>query len=228
MNIRLNFVNSAELAAATLPTILLFQKQHDSGDEVAVVWKVIEQCRHRHFHPFMFTDDASVSTGDAFGNFSRLMPARRGARFEITAAPGGRRQLQCEVNDLDPEHGGQLPRGRDTVSIVNRQSGSYHHACLFVRGELIAERRSLAHGDQADFSLEPILWVAAWRRTPDAELYGPWLPGRSRTVRAGDRVAHRAMASATAIELKGVASANIVMRGDAGQLRFEREAVVWA
>jgi hypothetical protein len=221
MNIKLNFVNSAQLApTATPPTVLVFQKQQCLDGQVrAVVWKVIERCRHTNFHPFVFADSVSVSTGDKFGNYSELIPAVPGELFEIEADSTGRRHLQRA--NVGAASG-------TVVSIMNSLTDTSYHACLFVRGQLIAEHRSVPPGEQIDFVLDSSLWVAIARRGPEDDLVGQRLPGTARDVREGDYISQRVLEAATPINLLGVVSANIVMHGGENGFTFRREAVVSA
>lgn len=219
MNIRLNFVNCAQLAPnAALPTIVLFQRHDFSDGQVsAVAWKVIERCRPNWFHPVVLTDQVKLSTGDKFGNYSKLLAAAPGDVFRLDADPDGHRQLEQEESN---EYG--------CVSVVNSLKDQAYDVCLFMRGQLFVERRSLLSHEQVDFALSSSLWVTVARPGVNQDALGPRPPGASRTLREGDDLGQRMLDNATEICLQGVASANIVMQGDASRLTFRREAEVWA
>jgi hypothetical protein len=218
MNIKLNFINQAQLAPADLPTVLLFQKQVEDGQEYALVWRVIRNCRYMHFHPLTFSTDLDVSMGDEYGNYSALLAAHHGDRFDALAAHGARRKLHLEP----------ACTGGDGIVIANKLDADAFHACLFVRGQLLARRPALPPGGEVNFAADGTLWVGIARRSAEDQLSGPSLPGAPRQWREGSPVTQAVLAAATPIALAGLAVANIVMHGSSAGLSFRCEGAVAA
>lgn len=215
MNIKLNFVNQAALVDADLPTLLLFQKQHDEhGNAHALIWKVIRRCRYQHFRPLNFSGSFNVSLGDHYGNYSRLVPAQRGDHFAVEDHDGHRR--------IAPE---RRPHAAQGIAVRNDLHDGVVDACLFVRGDLLARHRRLAPSAHTGFELDT-LWIGATPRDDSDELVAPHFPGRRRPWHEGGPVGERVLRHATAIDLAGVAGANIVMRSSPTGLIFNLEDVV--
>ncbi|HXA47967.1 MAG TPA: hypothetical protein VNW52_10085 [Burkholderiaceae bacterium] len=215
MNIKLTYVNRAELAPTDLPTLLLFQKQIAGETESALIWKVIRNCRHTHFHPMVFSTDLNISLGDDFGNYSKLLPVANGNEFKV-ALSGNRPHLSVvHVGDA-----------ADGVTVHNHLPTDAFKACLFMRGQLMAIRAPVPSGEQDNFALDNTLWMAIGRRGMSDEPVGPRWPGKKRPVREGDPVAQSLLDTAIPIPLSGVASANIVMYGNASNLTLKLENII--
>lgn len=224
MDTRINFINRAELTAGKLPTLLLFQKQADEHGERAVVWKVIRHCDYLHFHPMVFSSDIRVSIGDGLGNYSAPLRARRGEQFNV--AFEGRRPRLSAVDGH--RAGAGVTVHNDLATLPHPGLAHSFDACLFMRDQLLANSRHVAQGASAHLSLEHTLWVAVARRSAHDEPLGMHWPGVTRPAREGDPVTEPVLEAAHPMPLRGLASANIVMYGNASQLTFRLESAVEA
>ncbi|MEB0140175.1 MULTISPECIES: hypothetical protein [unclassified Undibacterium] len=215
MNIKLTYVNRADMASQDVPTLLIFQKQNAGDQDSALVWKVIRHCRHTHFHPMVFSTDRQLSLGDDFGNYSALIPVANGKEFKV-ALSGSKPQLHA-VSSSD------TPAG---VSMLNHMSANSFKACLFVQGQLLAMRPAVTPGAEDEFLLENTLWAVIDHRDPSSEAVGPRWPGKKRPIRPGDPVSIALLDSAIPIPLAGVASANLILYGSPANLTLKLENIV--
>lgn len=117
MEIKLNFINNS--SDANNSQVVIFQKNSAPDfDELAVAWKVIQNCGQGDNHPFVFPLHMSVGAADGYAyklpqpsvdSGQSLKMAFDGEQRQLLAADGGNPSEVQVVNDL--------PRGAINASI---------------------------------------------------------------------------------------------------------------
>lgn len=166
------------------PTAMLFQP--GAGGAATVAWKVIRNCASGWRHPFVFSGVPTIDLCDAFGNHLAPLVASNGSAFALTPLFCGRKL-------------GALPGGAggDHIIVRNNMPTGAYRANLYSAGALLASER-LGPGMQAVFHFQPTLWIGV-------------VPGASE-----GSVIDVAVACPAAVQfsLRGLASADLVMRDD--------------
>lgn len=184
MDIQLNFSNLAGPRDAT--AVVLYQLDAAEPDAPVTAWKVIRQCGHGWTHPFVYGAGIELALNDEYGNYSPHTPCAAGQAFSIACDTAGH-TLACTGAD---------PAGRD-VTVRNAMTRGAMHVCVFRQRRLLARRASVAPGQTVRFRFDPVLWIATAPGVVDGALLDPGRLGSDRT----------------ALPLRGVASADIVLRG---------------
>src|SRR5689334_6841156 len=81
-DIQLKFVNQSN--DRNKSEVVIFQKNVASSfDELAVAWKVIQNCGQGWSHYFVYPMEMFVSASDSWGNSSQQQPATNGQLFTV-------------------------------------------------------------------------------------------------------------------------------------------------
>ncbi len=184
--IQLNFINNSN--DANNSQIVIFQKNVSNDfDELAVAWKVIENCGRLDNHPFSYPLEVSVGASDSWGNFTPQLDAPEGAAFDLIKDTSGD-VLQRSTRP---------PASSHEIEMHNHlQQGSISAYC-YRDGNVCALKTGIAPGQIANFSFKPTIWI-----------------GVASEIEQG-AVMNSAIISElnTEINLLGITSADIVMTG---------------
>jgi hypothetical protein len=203
--IKLNFINRSRDAHNS--TVVLFQKNlAPSCTHRANAWLVIENCGYGDHHPIVMSDSTHVSVSDSYGNFTPKLRAGRGDAFQVSLGNTGH-TLSVLGKACDP----------DEVLVSNNLEKGAINVWMYRNDLVLAEKTSVAPGQQAVFRFNPTLWIGAVAQMEH---------GAAIDSAILDQV-H------TELSLLGVAKADIVMTGGgpgpgATRLRFSLQNVVMA
>ncbi len=184
--IKLNFINRSK--DTNNSNIVIFQKNAaDNFGEVAVAWKVIQNCGSLHNHPFTYSMNMQVSASDSYGNYTPQQNAFEGQVFEMINNSTGH-LLQLSSNTA------QIPRETEVVNEL--EMGAITANC-YRDGKLLATKTGLAPGQRAFFEFRPVIYIGVVYRVEQGDIM------TSATISQVN----------TEINLFGIASADIVMTG---------------
>lgn len=182
--VRLNFINHSN--DANNSQVVIFSKNAQGLDELAVAWQVIRNCGQGWNHPFVYPAAVSVGVSDSDGNFSPTLMAEQGQRFAVERDASGDRLTLTGAASSPAE-----------IQIVNNLNQGAVNALVFRAGKPYAIKSSVAPGQMAAFQFRPTIWI-----------------GVVSQVEEGDVINTAVMSQInTEISLFGLASADIVMTG---------------
>ncbi|MEO8515336.1 MAG: hypothetical protein ABI426_01260 [Flavobacterium sp.] len=184
--IKLNFINRSN--DTNNSSVVIFQQNvaEDFG-ELAVAWRVIENCGRLDNHPFTYSLNFAVGAGDSYGNYTPQQIAQDGQGYDMIMNTSGDMLQLSTVPATSAEE----------VEIRNNLAKGAIDANCYRDGHLIATKTNLAPGQKAIFEFQPRIYI-----------------GVASQVEEGD-VMNSAIISQinTEINLLGITSADIVMTG---------------
>lgn len=183
--IQLNFINQSN--DVNNSEVVIFQKNvATSFDEIAIAWRVIKNCGRGDNHPFTFSSVFSVSAVDSYGNYTPRLSASMGQAFEMVLAQSG---------DVLSYKG--PASNANEVEIGNHLKLGAISAEIYRDGKLCAQNTNLVPGQKAVFQFKPTIFIGVVSQVSEGQ------------------VLDSAIISAinTEINLLGIASADIVMKG---------------
>lgn len=184
--IKLNFVNLSN--DANNSKVVIFQKNvATSFDELAIAWKVIENCGVGDNHPFTYSLEMKVSASDSYGNYTPQLLAYPGQAFEMKRSQSGDILAKANTASASPKD----------VEVRNSLTQGSINASIYRDGRLLALKTNIVPLEKAVFQFKPTIWI-----------------GIASEVEEGE-VMNSAVLSLvnTEISLLGIASADIVMSG---------------
>lgn len=184
--IKLNFINHSN--DTNNSSILIFAKNAATDfDELAIAWKVIQNCGRGDNHPFVYEETLYVSAADSYGNYTPELLALNGQQFEMVISQSG------DILQMS----GRPAASPTEIEIANNLERGAISGNVYRSGSLYASTRNIAPSQKAVFSFKPSIWI-----------------GVASQIREGD-VMNSAIVSTinTEINLLGIASADIVMTG---------------
>lgn len=185
MNINLNFYNKSNDANGS--RIVIFSKSvNPDWNELAIAWKVIQNCGNGEYHPFTYPLDMQVAINDSFGNYTQPQLAANGDTFSVTMDSSGTRlsktQIEASPNEID---------------VRNDMEMGAVSAWIFKGGRKLAFKSGISPGQKAVFEFQPSIWI-----------------GVASEVEEGDVMDSAILSTLNnEISLLGVASADICMYG---------------
>ena len=184
--IKLTFRNQSNDRSG--PRVLIYQKStKTSYDTISTAWKVIQNCGQGDYHPFEYVYDVQVTAGDSWGNFTQPADGMLGDRFKVIKDTSGDvlvRDTQRAIVSTSVEVANDLEKGSISANIYRS-------------GKLLARKMVVAPGQKAVFDFPPILHI-----------------GVVSEIEEGEPLDSAVMAQVnTELSLRGLASADIVMRG---------------
>ncbi len=186
MDIQLNFINQSN--DQNNSQIVIFQKNvATSFDEVAVAWKVIQNCGQGENHPFVYSLQTGVSAGDPYGNFSQPLPSTEGSRFDMVLTPSG--------DQLRPSN--QQATASNEIEVYNGLDKGAISAYVHRSGSVCAVKTGIAPGQKAIFEFKPTIWVGVVSQVQEGEVMDSAIISQVNTE----------------ISLLGITKANIIMTG---------------
>lgn len=185
-NINLNFINRS--GDTNNSSIVIFQQNvaEDFG-EIAVAWKVIQNCGRLDNHPFKFPLKFQVSAQDSYGNYTPQMTAYDGQAYEMVKSSSG------DILQL----AGTPASSATEVEVRNNLEQGAIDACCFKDGKLLAKKTNMAPGQKAVFEFHPRIYIGAVSQIEQGTVMS------SAIIQSVN----------TEINLFGVTSADIVMSG---------------
>lgn len=185
MDIQLNFINRSN--DANNSEVVIFQRNVATGyEEIAVAWRVIQNCGQGENHPFVYPSTIEVSSEDSWGNFSPRLHAELGQQFAVKMVSSGD-QLKHIGPSASPTQ----------IEVLNDLERGAISANVFKDGKRLAIKTGLAPQQKAVFEFKPTIWIGVVSQVTEG------------------MVMNSAILSSidTEISLLGLASADIVMTG---------------
>ena len=204
-DIKLNFINNSN--DKNNSKIVIFQKnENTSFGELAVAWRVIQNCGQGWNHPFTYPMTMTIAVSDSWGNFSQQQWASNGQKFSVQQDTSG---------DILKSAGASS--AMNEVELVNELAIGAVNANIYKDGKLLATKTGIAPQQKAVFQFRPTLWI-----------------GVASEIEEG-KVINSAILSEinTEIALFGLQSADIVLNGggpgaDSTPFRFTLQNIVYA
>jgi hypothetical protein len=186
MDIEITFINQS--ADQNPLSIVIFQKNVTPGVEnMAVAWKVIENCASGWNTKFIFPLHFSIRIQDSNGNLSNPQPAINGQRWMVVPSASGK------VIVLD-SHPASTPQ---SVDIKNGLSMGAMDAQIYKDGRLLATKTDLVPQQIASFAFKPTLWIGVVSQIQQGDILNSTILSEINTE----------------ISLLGIKTANIIITG---------------
>lgn len=184
--IKLNFINRSN--DMNNSNVVIFQQNvAENFDELAVAWKVIQNCGRLDNHPFLYPMNFQVSASDSYGNYTPQLTAYDGQAFDMIKSNSGD-ILQLSTTPASSPY---------QVEVRNRLSlGAINASCLR-DGKLLAVKTGLAPGQKAVFEFQPCIYIGVVSQVEEGEVMNSAIISQVNTE----------------INLLGITSADIVMTG---------------
>lgn len=184
--IKLNFINKSQ--DVNNSSVVIFQQNvaEDFG-EIAIAWKVIENCGRLDNHPFNFPLNFKVSASDSYGNYTPQITAYDGQAYEMINAPSGDVLQMATGPATNPNE----------VEVQNNLDQGAISANVYRDGKLLATKSNLAPGQKAVFEFQPRIYIAAISQVEQGDVMNSAIIQQVNTE----------------ISLFGLISADIVMTG---------------
>lgn len=186
MDIKLNFINKSN--DKNNSQIVIFQKNTNTDfDELAVAWKVIQNCGLNDNHPFVFPMEMMVSATDSYGNYTPLQNAENGQLFTMNHTDSG------DELKLEPEPGASVTE----VQVLNKLARGAIATSIYKAGKMLATKTSIAPQQKAVFQFKPKIYIGAASQIVEGQVMNSAIISNINTE----------------LSLLGIASADIVMTG---------------
>jgi hypothetical protein len=184
--IKLNFINRS--ADTNKSSIVIFQQNvaEDFG-ELAVAWKVIENCGRSDNHPFAYSMNFEVSGRNSYGNYTPLLTASNGQAFDMLKDASGDTLFPSKVSAASPNQ----------VEIRNKLASGAINANCYRDGKLLAVKSGLAPGQKAVFEFQPRIYIGVVFQIEEGDIMNSAIVSQVKSQ----------------IDLIGITSADIVMTG---------------
>lgn len=185
MDIQLNFINRSN--DANNSSVVVFQRNVATGfEEIAVAWRVIQNCGQGENHPFAYPPTIEVSSEDSWGNFSPRLLAEYGQQFAVKMVSSGD-QLMYNGPSASPTQ----------IEVLNDLERGAISANVFKDGKRLAVKTGLAPQQKAVFEFKPTIWIGVVSQVIEGQVMNSAILSNIDTE----------------ISLLGLASADIVMTG---------------
>jgi len=184
--IKLNFINRSN--DTNNSTVVIFQQNvaEDFG-ELAVAWKVIENCGRLDNHPFVYPMNFQVSASDSYGNYTPQLTAYDGQAFDMIKSNSGDILQLSTVPATSPYE----------VEVRNQLVLGAINANCYRDGKLVASKTGLAPGQKAVFEFQPRIYIGVVSQIEEGDVMNSAIISQINTE----------------INLFGITSADIVMTG---------------
>ena len=184
--IKLNFINRSN--DTNNNSVVIFQLNAASDfNEIAVAWKVIENCGIQENHPFTYSLNFNLCTGDSDGNFTPQLTAFEGQAFDHF------KDISGDVLQIS----GTLSTNPKEVEIRNNLPTGAINANCYRDGKLLAVKTRIFPSYKVVFYFQPILYIGVLNQ-----------------IKEGDEMSSAIFSQINSqINLLGITSADIVMTG---------------
>ncbi|MFT5891967.1 MAG: hypothetical protein ACI9Y7_002074, partial [Dokdonia sp.] len=147
-DIKLNFINQS--ADTNNSSIVIFQQNvaEDFG-EIAIAWRVIENCGRLDNHPFTYPLNFMVCGSDSYGNYTPQLAATNGQAFDMIQDTSGDVLQLSSVPATSPNE----------VELRNNLETGAIDANCYRDGKLLASKTGLAPGQKAVFEFQPTIYI---------------------------------------------------------------------
>ena len=184
--IKLNFINRSN--DTNNSSVVIFQQNvaEDFG-ELAIAWKVIENCGRLDNHPFVYPLNFMVSACDSYGNFTPQLPAYDGQAFDMIKSTSGDILQLSSTPATSPTE----------VEVRNQLAYGAINANCYKDGKLLATKTGLAPGQKAVFKFQPRIYIGVVSQIQEGDVMNSAIISQINSE----------------INLFGITSADIVMTG---------------
>ncbi len=185
-DIKLNFINQS--ADTNNSSIVIFQQNvaEDFG-EIAIAWRVIENCGRLDNHPFTYPLDFMVCASDSYGNYTPQLAATNGQAFDMSQDTSGDVLNLSSTPATSPNE----------VEVRNNLETGAIDANCYRDGNLLASKTGLAPGQKAVFEFQPTIYIGVVSQVVEGDVMDSAIISQINTQ----------------INLFGITSADIVMTG---------------
>jgi hypothetical protein len=185
-NIKLNFFNRS--GDTNNNSIVIFQQNvAESFGELAIAWKVIENCGRLDSHPFIYPLNFKVAVSDSYGNFTPQIDAYDGQAFDMIKSTSGDILQVSSIASTSPTE----------VEIRNNLSVGAINANCYKDGKLLASKTGLAPSQKAVFEFHPRIYIGVISQVEEGVVMNSAIISQFNSE----------------INLFGISSADIVMTG---------------
>jgi hypothetical protein len=185
-DIKLNFIDNSN--DRNNSSVVIFQKNVATNyEEIAIAWKVIENCGQSWNHPFVYPMEMTIAASDSWGNYSPQIPATNGQLFQVVNNGSG------DVLNYQGQNAGSP----NEVDILNTLNMGAINANVYKDGRLLAAKTGIAPGQKAVFQFKPTIWIGVVSQVEEGQVMNSAIISQINTE----------------ISLFGLASADIVMTG---------------
>lgn len=148
MDIQINFINQSY--DQNNSKIVIFQKNvATSFEEIAVAWRVIENCGRNWTHSFKYPMNFYVAAQDSSGNVSDMKLAVNGQKWDVVRSSSG------DVLALDANAASSMTE----VEVKNLLPVGSVNAQIYKDGKLLATKTGVSPQQKAVFEFNPTIWV---------------------------------------------------------------------
>lgn len=145
--IKLNLINQS--SDTNNSQVVIFQKNEaDSPEELAVAWKVIQNCSPGRSYPFSFSADLAIAASDSYDNYTPQLPAANGQQYTVQQSTSGDRLVATGAASAE-----------NNIELLNGLKQGAINASIYRDGKLLATKTSIAPAQKAVFLLNPAIWV---------------------------------------------------------------------
>ncbi len=185
-SIKLNFINKS--ADTNNSNVVIFQQNvaEDFG-ELAIAWRVIENCGRLDNHPFVYPLKFEVCASDSYGNYTPQMTAYDGQAYQMVKDTSGDVLNLANTPAVSPNE----------VEVRNNLQAGAINANIFKDGKLLAAKTNMAPGQKAVFEFHPRIYIGVVSQIEEGQVMNSAIIQQVNTE----------------INLFGITSANIVMTG---------------
>ena len=205
MDIKLNFINQSN--DTNNSQVVIFQKNVATDfDELAVAWRVIQNCGRGDHHPFTYPEAVQVAASDSWGNYTPRLDAQPGQLFHMTRTSSG--------DELS--YAGAATSAKE-IQVGNDLAMGAINALIYRDGKRCAQKTNIAPAQKAVFEFKPTIWIGVASQVEEGHVMSSAIISEINTE----------------ISLLGIASADIVMTGggtgpNASPFEFTLENVTMA
>ncbi|AWA30756.1 hypothetical protein HYN48_12060 [Flavobacterium magnum] len=180
--LQLNLINRSQ--DANNSQIVIFQQNEaDSYEEIAVAWRVIENCRTGDSYPFRFPMQYIVGANTSDGNYVPTQYAVAGEAFNVT----GETQYALDFCRRGPEEPQSIQ--------VNNNLNENIDVNIYKDGRLLAVKSDVNPSGAAVFEFKPTIWIGVTSNITEGEIMNSAIIANINTE----------------LNLLGIAKANIIM-----------------
>ncbi|WP_035238421.1 hypothetical protein [Desulfobacter vibrioformis] len=196
-DIKLNFINRS--SDVNNSTVVVFQQNvAESFGEIAIAWKVIENCGRLDNHPFTYPLNFQIAASDSYGNYTPRLDAVDGMAYEMVKDTSGDVLTVASVPATSSAE----------VEVRNNLTQGAINANIYRSGRLLAAKTNMAPGQKAVFQFHPRIYIGVVNQIVESDVMD------SAVIKTIN----------TELNLFGISSADIVMTGGGpgpGSLPFE-------
>lgn len=149
-DIKLNFINQSD--DVNNSSVVIFQQNAATAfSEIAVAWKVIENCGRGDNHPFIYSEQIKVGASDRYENYTPVITANNGQAFEMIKSGSGDILQVSQTPAASPNE----------VEIRNNLTQGAINARVYRSGSLCAVEPNLTPTQKAAFEFHPSIYIGA-------------------------------------------------------------------